>query len=364
MYLTCINRQSLMQQPKAGLEMNTIQHLVPLATILFSVMNITLAADLPERDSDFYQKIEKLKDDARQKGRIPIIVKLQTPFTPEGKLKNDKINEQRNAIKKSSENISKTIKDIDKNGKTTEFEKLPYITTMANEYVIDALSKDPNVNLIYKDITAKPTLDISIPLIHSNIAYSQGFSGQGQTIAIIDSGVRLDHEFLNGKIVSQACFSGSSGGISLCPGGASSSFAAGSAADCPINISGCGHGTHVAGIAVGKNNQFSGVAKDANLIAIKTATQSGNEIIHSTADIASGLNRVYDLRNQFKIAAANLSLGDGSLNSGSCDNLSPLVTDAINQLKSVGIATVVSAGNNYYMSSPDTLNFGTLASSH
>ena len=39
--------------------------------------------------------------------------------------------------------------------------------------------------------------------------------------------------------------------------------------NCSTSISGCDHGTHVAGIVAGKGPDFNGVAKDANLIAMQ-----------------------------------------------------------------------------------------------
>lgn len=271
MYLTCINSQSLMQQPKAGLEMNIIRPLIPLATILFSAMNSMVAADLPEKeapftprilnfrikvaitllfllfgftsvsigsevpekDSNFAQQVDNLKNNARKEGKIPVIIKLKVPHKPEGMLKPDKVKEQRDNIKKAGDEVSKEIKKVDTKAKITSFDSLPYVATLANENMINALANNPNVVLIYQDSSSEPALDISIPLVNADDAFSLGFSGQGQTVAVIDTGVRLDHEFFNGKIVSQACYSGTSGGTSLCPGGVNSSVALGSGDDCP-----------------------------------------------------------------------------------------------------------------------------------
>jgi subtilisin family serine protease len=101
-----------------------------------------------------------------------------------------------------------------------------------------------------------------------------GYSGAGRTVAILDTGVDKTHPFLSGKVVSEACYSTNSATTtSLCPGGVSQSTAAGSGVNCPTSIGGCNHGTHVAGIAAGKGATFSGVAKDASIIAIKVFTQ-------------------------------------------------------------------------------------------
>ena len=139
---------------------------------------------------------------------------------------------------------------------------------------------------------------------------------------------------------------------STCPGGDGAAINSGR--PCSASVSGCDHGTHVAGIAAGHNGSLSGVAQDATLIAIKVFS-----IIHSAdfcypgpnpclgaydSDILAGLDRVYALRTQFDIAAVNLSLADGEY-SGTCDASFPAYKSAIDSLRNVGIATVISSGN-------------------
>ena len=83
---------------------------------------------------------------------------------------------------------------------------------------LEALASDPEVVSIEEDKLLKPMLEESVSLIGAPRAWSQGFSGSGQTIAILDTGVDRDHPFLRGKVVSEACYSGSGRGESLCPG--------------------------------------------------------------------------------------------------------------------------------------------------
>jgi hypothetical protein len=64
------------------------------------------------------------------------------------------------------------------------------------------------------------------------------------------------------------------------------------------------------------------------------------------SDIIAGLNRVYDLRTSFNIASVNMSLGDGVANVMNCD--ADPMKPAIDQLRSVNIATVISSGNGSY----------------
>ena len=58
---------------------------------------------------------------------------------------------------------------------------------------------------------------------------ANGFSGSGQTIAVLDTGVDKNHDyFAGGKVVSEACYSTTTGtnpdfdsSVSVCPGGVS-----------------------------------------------------------------------------------------------------------------------------------------------
>lgn len=314
-----------------------------------------------EKSTSFSADVSTLSAKAESLGAIPIIVRLKVGFIPEGALENsakdseqskNKVDAQRKEIKKIADKVIgvlslsslSVVNGNNRNDKVMTYEIFPYISLKATSNEINLLSQSEDVISIVEDIPMQGTLSDSIPFIKADVAHAMGYIATGQTIAVIDSGVRTDHEFFAGKIVSEACFSGAAG-ISLCPDGVRESTAQGSGMDCPLSIQGCGHGTHVAGIAVGFNGQLTGVGKDAKLIAIKTASNFNNEARHYGADMAKALERVYQLRNNYQIAAVNMSIGGGDLFQGTCDNVRPLVTDAINQLHSSGIATIISAGN-------------------
>ena len=125
---------------------------------------------------------------------------------------------------------------------------------------------------------------------------------------------------------------------------------------------GCGHGTHVAGIAAGgpvsSPTDLTGVAPGASVIAVKVFTKGMNTTICQGAfpcllaydsDIAEALKWLSDLRTAadplvVNLDAVNLSLGGGSF-SGACDAQVPTITAQVNALRAQGIATVVAAGN-------------------
>jgi len=194
----------------------------------------------------------------------------------------------------------------------------------------------------------------STPLINADDAQNQGFSGGGQTIAILDSGVDIDHPFFTGRIVEGACFS-----QNLCPNGVTASTALNSGNNCSttrIN-DGCDHGTHVAGIAAGKGTDVMGVAPDANIIAVQVfsaescqTSNTGLCLIAWDDDILAALEHVYQLKDRYNIASVNMSLGGDQFFS-TCDSQNSATTTVINNLRSAGIATVIASGNEYFSNS-------------
>ena len=225
---------------------------------------------------------------------------------------------------------------------------------------LEALADNPLVVSAQEDVPDPLLLDGSIPLIGADNAWASGFTGSGQHVAILDTGVDSSHEFLAGKVVAEACFSTTDAGSSsstLCPGGAESETGVGAAVNCSIAITGCDHGTHVAGIAAGSGVTFSGVAKGADIIAVQVFSRFDDEgtcgvgnspcVLSWTSDQIAGLDGVYSQSGTHAIASANMSLGGGTY-SANCD--SDMRKTYVDQLRSAGIATVISSGNSGYMS--------------
>src|SRR2546427_1682698 len=213
------------------------------------------------------------------------------------------------------------------------------------------------VRRVIEDRIHKLVLFDSVPLIGADQAWAQGYDGTGTVVAVIDSGVDSAHPFLAGKVVAEACYSTTSGqqSTTLCPNGAPEQIGAGAAAPCPLEAQGCWHGTHVAGIVAGNGTPADlpiwGVGKGANLIAIQVFSQINGFLDCGgqppclgayTSDILAALERVYTLRSTYAIAAVNMSLGGGSF-SATCDDQE--YKPFIDNLRSVGIATVVASGN-------------------
>ena len=217
----------------------------------------------------------------------------------------------------------------------------------------------PEVARVNVDRLDPPHLLNSTRVIGSNnVAVALGSAGAGTAVAILDTGVDKNHPFLAGRVVSEACFSGPNLYASnLCPGGSSGAYV-GAGVPCVINQ--CDHGTHVAGIAAGNRGSvgiFDGVARNANIISIQMASYfSGSACTNfglaSPCPLFPGPTRsrrsehVLSLRNTFRIAAVNMSLGGGFYTSRqTCDEDFPDHKDIIDNLRSFQIATVASAGN-------------------
>jgi subtilisin family serine protease len=240
-----------------------------------------------------------------------------------------------------------------------EYDYIPFMAVEVDRAGFEALQNNPLVVGIEEDILMQPLLTQSVPLINADDIWAAGYTGNGQVVAVLDTGVDKNHPALAGKVVSEACYSanGVSGTSSLCPGGVSSSTAINSAlpyaGNCPIGK--CDHGTHVAGIVAAKG-PINGVAIDANLIAIQVFTRFESNpncssypcVLSYTADQIKGLDRVYSLRDTYSISAVNLSLGGGNYTS-TCDSAdgNTAYKSAVDLLRTAGIVTIAASGNEY-----------------
>jgi len=128
------------------------------------------------------------------------------------------------------------------------------------------------------------------------------------TIAIIDTGIALDHPDLN--VYRNVSFVGT-----------------------PNGNDDNGHGTHVAGTAAAKNNSIGvvGIAPGAKLVAVKVLDRTGSG---STASVLAGINYVIAHANETDVA--NLSLGGG---------FSVAENRAVARAVQKGVTMVVAAGN-------------------
>jgi len=72
---------------------------------------------------------------------------------------------------------------------------------------IEALENDPEVVSITSDSLDRPTLSRTVPQIGAAALHEVGAGGQGETIAILDTGIHYNHPAFAGRIRGSACFS-------------------------------------------------------------------------------------------------------------------------------------------------------------
>jgi len=258
---------------------------------------------------------------------------------------------------------SKSEKSTFENIETVKwFKTAPLVSFPASKELLLKLDQD-NAFTVFPDKLHRPSIARSVPRIYSSRNSYSYHGGNQWAVAIIDTGVEKSHPFLSGKVVSEACYSGGGGQPntqSFCPNGALSSTSNNSGLPCPL--SGCEHGTQVSGVAVGNGNGVDGVARDAKLISVQVYSRINDEsfcfpdiscIGAYTSDIISGLEHIYDLRNQFSIASVSVALGSDELFSGICDDQpeKPII-DLLRGSKIAVIAASGNSGNTSRMQSP------------
>jgi subtilisin family serine protease len=306
------------------------------------------------------ERVAALMLEAEEQGPLRIIVQLNVPPIPEGVLAHAlQAYSHRSAIADAQHKLGSQLVSP-QSAIVRNFKNLPLSVLRVSAADLEALASNPLVMSLQEDVPDPLSLDGSIPLIGADTAWASGYTGSGQHLAILDTGVDSSHEFLTGKVVAEACFSTTDAGVAsttLCPSGGESEIGVGAAVNCSIAITGCDHGTHVAGIAAGTGASFSGVAKGADIIAVQVFSRfntdancgAGNSpcILSFLSDQIAGLDWVYSQSGTYAIASANMSLGGGNYSSN-CDT--DLRKTYVDQLRSVGIATVISSGNNGYTS--------------
>lgn len=171
---------------------------------------------------------------------------------------------------------------------------------------------------------------INLDAFRSNSEFSH-IDGSGFAIAVIDTGVDLDHPFFgedsdgNGvsdRVVYHQDFTNEGD----------------SSAD---SYNGAAHGTNVTSIAASSDENFDGIAPGADIIALQVLTATSGK----NSWLEKALKWVVDNAEAYNIAAVNLSLGD----QGNYNTLKSMhgLGDELARLEQMGVITVAAAGNSY-----------------
>ena len=153
------------------------------------------------------ERITALIPEAEEQGRLRVIVQLNIPSGAGGALSNAFQARTHKSIiadaqRKLGNQLASPQSEIVRN-----FKNLPLSVLNVTAADLEALANNPLVASVQEDVPDPLTLDGSIPLIGADNAWSSGYTGSGQAVAILDTGVDSSHEFLTGKVLAEACFS-------------------------------------------------------------------------------------------------------------------------------------------------------------
>jgi hypothetical protein len=144
-----------------------------------------------------------------------------------------------------------------------EYLAMSDVSLSATQTYIDAVHNvNSNINVDY--ITRKSGMynyGKNLESINAPQAWAKGWTGEGSVLAILDTGIDLDHSEFADKIIASECFTG------MCKDGY----------ETVEDKNKYSHGTHVAGIAAASldGEGTTGVAPDAKLLIGKTAWDNG-----------------------------------------------------------------------------------------
>ena len=161
----------------------------------------------------------------------------------------------------------------------------------------------------------KALLKDTVPLIGGDRVWSEGYTGRGVRVAVVDTGVWSDHPELRGRVA------------------ASKSFVPGEDAD---DLE--GHGTHVAGIIASNGEVYRGVAPGASIVNAKVLDK------HGTGDFDDVMAGIIWAVNTCDADIVNISLGFSEVSQDFAEAALKFSSWMLDQMQR-GVVFVAAAGN-------------------
>ena len=225
-------------------------------------------------------------------------------------------------IKFEPESFAYGLNDIKKT-KCRSLREFPSISSCSAKLSIENIEhlvKSCNhIKKVYYDRKMTTLLDTASPTINSDVLKEKGLTGEGVTIAVIDTGIH-PHKDLQGRIVGFMDFVN----------------------DKNASYDDNGHGTHCAGDAAGNGSlsggQYQGPAPDANLVGVKVLDKMGSG---SLSTVIEGIEWCIQNQSEYNINILSLSLGSEAAEPAEDD---PVVS-AVEMAWDNGMVVCVAAGN-------------------
>lgn len=220
-----------------------------------------------------------------------------------------------NNLSLEDENILKSIVNIKY--------KIPLINAIVieiDENNLNSLKELKCLKTVFQNTHITMQMDTARKTVNANIVQENGYTGKGIGIAILDTGISPNNDFLypQNRILAFKDFINNKSK--------------------PYDDN--GHGTHVAGIAGGSginsNGKYRGIAPDCNFIGVKVLNNEGKG---NASDVLAGLQWVMDNKEKYNIKVANLSIGTSNTSSND-----PLVK-AVENMWDSGVIITIAAGN-------------------
>ncbi|WP_186580495.1 S8 family peptidase [Aquibacillus kalidii] len=242
-----------------------------------------------------HRPIERVKKKAK---RLPIIIEFEDHTFDYGL----------NDVKKAKGKTLKEFPSISCCSANLSIENIEHLLNNCN-----------HIKKVYYDREVTTLLDTASPSINADQLKQSGLTGDGVTIAVVDTGI-YPHADLEGRIIGFQDF---------------------------INnrteaYDDNGHGTHCAGDAAGSGassqGKYQGPAPEADLVGVKVLNKMGSG---SLSTIIAGIEWCIQNQSRFNIDVLSLSIGSNATQSADDDP----VVKVVNRAWDNGMVVCAAAGN-------------------
>lgn len=212
-----------------------------------------------------------------------------------------------------------------------QYSTIPALAGEITPEGLELLATHPAIASIQLDGRGTAGLSQARQIINADDVISgYGYTGDGLTVAVVDSGVDRDQPLIADDLLSQqVCFTNGD----CAPNDTNSS---GNAED------ETGHGTAVAGVVTSNDAVHTGISPDAQIVAVRVLN---DENVGFVADWVAGLEWIDTNQNGLGVDVVNISIQSDATYGGACDTEFPALDAVIDRLVDRGIVVVSISGN-------------------